>query len=51
VDLPRFVLSGKGYASHGRYVFHSSDGARRVALVQADVSANLGTQDQGFVLY
>lgn len=50
LDLPRFVLSGRGHPGHGRFVFHNSDGSRRFVLVQADATAGL-TLDEGFVVY
>jgi len=38
--LPLLTLSGAGQAAHGRFVFHSADGARRYVLLHAGTPAS-----------
>lgn len=50
VTLPKFIVSGTGYDSHGRFVFYNSDGSRYFVIVQADSSAGVAN-DYGIVTY
>jgi hypothetical protein len=47
--LPRFVIGGSAFPSHGRFVFHSADG-QVIVLVKADDSAGLQA-NHGIVVY
>jgi len=41
VAVSPFILPTGSFPGHVRYVFHSSDGTRRVAVVQASQDATL----------
>ena len=41
ISLPSWFVGANGYATHGRYVFYSADGAKKYVLVQADGASGL----------
>ena len=41
ISLPSWFEGATAYATHGRYVFYSADGAKKYVLVQADGASGL----------
>lgn len=50
IALPQIAVSGQGFAGHGRYVFHRSDGNARYVIVATDGGTSLPSQ-YGVVTY
>jgi hypothetical protein len=50
VALPRAAVGGVGFPTHGRFVFHRSDGQTRYVLVQVDAASGL-LADFALVVY
>ena len=50
VPLPEFMVEGKAYASHGRFVFFNQDGSAYHVIVQADARASY-LADYGVVTF
>jgi hypothetical protein len=49
VSLPDFVVNGKSFAAHGRFVFVNSAGTQYYVIVQADAASGL-LNDFGLVV-
>src|SRR5262249_6354605 len=39
--LPKFMVGGSGYDSHGQFVFWNNDGSNLFVIVKADTTSNL----------